>query len=129
MHTILIVEDDPVSAEVLSTYLEAHGYETRTARTGPEALQMYKNSAELVRDSINLMLVDVQLPYRNGFEVTHEIRKMPEGRDVPVVLMSAVYTSAERGKAYAAKGLRAQDFLVKPFDLDTMLTRVRELLS
>ncbi|RMG95106.1 MAG: response regulator [Deltaproteobacteria bacterium] len=123
MHTILIVEDDPVSAEVLSTYLEAHGYETRTARTGPEALQMYKTARP------DLMLVDVQLPYRNGFEVTHEIRKMPEGRDVPVVLMSAVYTSAERGKAYAAKGLRAQDFLVKPFDLDTMLTRVRELLS
>ncbi len=123
MHTILIVEDDPVSAEVLSTYLESHGYETYTARTGPEALQMYRTAPP------DLLLVDVQVPYRNGFEVTHEIRKMPGGRDVPVVLMSAVYTSAERGRAYAAKGLAAQDFLVKPFDLDQMLERVRELLA
>ncbi len=123
MHTILIVEDDPVSAEVLATYLEAHGYETETARTGPEALQAFRRAPP------DLMLLDVQLPYRNGFEVVHEVRKMPGGRDLPVVLMSAVYTDLERGRRYARQGLAAEDFLVKPFELETMLARVREILA
>ncbi len=120
---ILLVEDDPISAEVLSDYLEAHGYETSIARTGPEALQKLRD------ESPDLMLVDVQLPRRNGFEVCHEVRKQVNGKDLPLLLMSAVYTDQARGDMYARDGLNAQGYLVKPFELSDMLDRVQSLIG
>ncbi|MCA9624474.1 MAG: response regulator transcription factor [Myxococcales bacterium] len=119
---ILIVEDDPVSWRALADYLAAQGYTTMVAETGPEGLRRFHD------DRPDLMLIDVQLPLKNGFELTFEVRQTPRGRDVPILLMSAVYTDVDHAGPYAERGLQAQGYLVKPFRLRQMLDKVRALL-
>jgi two-component system sensor histidine kinase ChiS len=120
---ILVVEDDPINLQILSDFLGAHGYETRGASTGPEGIEQFR------RERPDLMLVDVQLPRKNGFEVCFEVKRSPEGHGLPVLLMSAVYTDREHAERYAHSGLKADGYLLKPFDLGDLLARVRGLLG
>lgn len=120
---ILIVEDDAVSAGALADYLRAHGYETSVARTGPEGVQRFRD------EKPDLMLVDVQLPLRNGFEVCFDVRRTPEGEKLPIVLMSAVYTDTAHAAPYAQKSLGVNDYVLKPFSMRSMLARVTTLLG
>jgi DNA-binding response OmpR family regulator len=123
MKKILIVEDDPVSSQALSDYLTANGYFTSVARTGPEGVESFAT------ESPDLMLVDVQLPLKSGFEVCFDVRQTAHGRHIPILLMSAVYTNTDHAKPYAERGLGVQDYLVKPFSMRAMLQRVQSLLG
>lgn len=119
---MLIVEDDDVTALVMSEYLAACGYRTTVARNGIEAVEMF---AEGRPDAVFL---DVLLPRRDGFDVCFSIKSSERGRTTPVVLMSAWLRDVERGETYA-RGLLADGFLQKPFDLDLLVTRVHELVG
>jgi DNA-binding response OmpR family regulator len=119
---ILVVEDDPVNLMILSDFLSAHGYDTRSAVTGPDGIDTFR------RERPDLVLVDVQLPRKNGFEVCSEVKATPEGARTPVLLMSAVYTGREHLQRYASPGL-ADGYLLKPFDLAELLARVRGLIG
>jgi two-component system sensor histidine kinase ChiS len=119
---ILVVEDDPINLQILSDFFAAHGYETHGAATGPEGV------ASFWRERPDLMLIDVQLPRKNGFEVCWEIKRTPEGAQIPVLLMSAVYTPRDQLDRYAAPSL-AVGYLSKPFDLTELLSRVRGLIG
>jgi DNA-binding response OmpR family regulator len=120
---ILVVEDDPINAQILSDFLGANGYATSAASSGTEGLERFR------AERPDLMLVDVQLPRKNGFEVCFEVKRSPEGRELPVLLMSAVYTDREHADRYAHGSLRADGYLTKPFDLTELLARVRGLLG
>lgn len=122
MKTVLLVEDDPVNAQVMSDFLKAHGYSTVLARTGVEGVETFG------RENPDMVVVDVQLPRKNGFEVCFEIKRTDAGRTTPVLLMSAVYTDTEHANRYSAQ-LRADGYLVKPFAMDALLDRVRELIG
>lgn len=123
MKRILVVEDDPVSARVLRDLLRARGYDVTLAHTGPEGLEAF------VRDGPSLVLIDVMLPRKNGFELCFDIRRTPSGSDVPVILMSAVYTDREHAERYAATDLRAHAYLVKPFALSALLEEVEACIG
>jgi DNA-binding response OmpR family regulator len=123
MKTILIVEDDPISSRALCDFLAANGYDTRVARTGPDGVAQFRAEAP------DLMLVDVQLPLKNGFEVCFDVRKSERGHSVPILLMSAVYTDTEHAERYARDGLGAAAYLVKPFSMRAMLERVTALIG
>lgn len=123
MSRILVVEDDPVNGQVLTDLLGAYGHEVTVAHTGPLGVRLF---GELGPD---LVLVDVLLPEKNGFEVAFEIRQTPGGRDVPLILMSAVYTDQKQAEAYARQSLAASAYLVKPFEMSEMLAAVRAALS
>ena len=122
MKKILVVEDDPINAQILSDFLSANGYATTAASSGTEGLERFR------ADRPDLMLVDVQLPRKNGFEVCFEVKRSPEGASLPVLLMSAVYTDREHADRYTQGSLRADGYLTKPFDLADLLRRVRDLL-
>ena len=121
--TVLVVEDDPVNGLVLLDYLEAHGYRVFLSRTGPDGV------AAFTKDHPDLVLVDVLLPLKNGFEVCFDIKRLPAGPSTPVLLMSAVYKDVEHAEVYAKTDLGAQGFLVKPFELSELLARVRTLIG
>jgi len=70
---ILVVEDDPVNQMILSDFLAANGYETIAASSGPEGIERFE------RDKPDLLLVDVQLPRKNGFELVREIKSRSTG--------------------------------------------------
>lgn len=123
MKKILIVEDDPVSSRALSDYLTANGYFTTVARTGPDGVSSF------TQEMPDLLLVDVQLPLKNGFEVCFDIRQTEYGKNIPILLMSAVYTDTSHAEPYAKRGLGAADYLVKPFSMRAMLARVQSLIG
>lgn len=122
MKKILVVEDDPVNLQILSDFLSAHGYNTCGAVTGPDGVESFH------RERPDLMLIDVQLPRKNGFEVCSEVKQSREGAGTRVLLMSAVYTDREHTERYASPGL-ADGYLLKPFDLAELLARVRGLIG
>jgi DNA-binding response OmpR family regulator len=118
---ILVVEDDPINQKVFSDFLTAYGYRVSIARTGAEGVE----KAAILRP--DLVVCDVLLPQKSGFEVCFEIKRAPETRDVPVIFMSAVCKDAY-SEDYASVDLRAQGYFVKPFAMGAMLQRIRELL-
>lgn len=120
--SVLLVEDDPVNAQVMSHFLEAHGYRTAVARTGVEGVEAFE------RDLPDMAIVDIQLPRKNGFEVCFEIKRTDKGRATPVLLMSAVYTDTEHAERYSTE-LRADGYLTKPFEMSDLLERVRQLIG
>ena len=121
--TILVVEDDPVNGLVLLDFLEAHGYRVFLSKTGPDGVAAFD------KDRPDMVLVDVLLPRKNGFEVCFDIKRTERGRTVPVVLMSAIYKDITHAAEYAKTDLGAAGFLVKPFDLSDLLTRVHSLIG
>jgi CheY-like chemotaxis protein len=120
---ILVVEDDPVNQMILSDFLAANGYDTVAASSGPEGIERFE------RDAPDLLLVDIQLPRKNGFELLREIRGRPEGKDTPILLMSAVYNDRDQSSRTVQLGTLADGYLTKPFDLVQLLAQVRLLLG
>lgn len=120
---ILVVEDDPVNQQILSDFLAANGYETIAASSGAEGVARFED------DAPDLMIVDVQLPRRNGLEICREIKSRPRGRATPVLLMSAVYSERGERAPFAHTDALADGYLTKPFDLVALLATVRQLLG
>jgi DNA-binding response OmpR family regulator len=121
--TILVVEDDPVNGLVLLDFLEAHGYRVLLSKTGPDGVAAFE------QDRPDMVLVDVLLPRKNGFEVCFDIKRSEHGRTTPVLLMSAVYKDVQHAEQHSRANLGAAGFLVKPFELNDLLARVRTLIG
>jgi two-component system, OmpR family, alkaline phosphatase synthesis response regulator PhoP len=111
---ILLVEDDSSIVIGLRMNLEREGYEVELAEDGDTAL------ARVREGEFDLVLLDVMLPKRNGYEVLDALRK--EGNMTPVVMLSA--RSAEMDKVMGLD-LGADDYIPKPFSVAEMLARVR----
>lgn len=114
---VLLVEDDVHLALVLGDALAAEGFRVDHARTGEEALQ------KVLRQSYDLVLLDVTLPGKNGFEVCTEMRG--SGIHTPVLMLTARATLDDK-----LRGLDhgADDYLTKPFDVRELLARIRALI-
>ena len=115
--TLLIVEDDPAIREGLELTLGLEGYQTLAVIDGDQALM------RLTRERIDLVLLDVMLPGRNGFEVLREIRK--GRRDLPVILLTARTDEADK---VLGLELGADDYVTKPFGLAELRARIRVAL-
>lgn len=122
MKKILVVEDDPINQMILQDFLAANGYLTVAASSGPEGIERFDQEAP------DLLLVDVQLPRKNGFELCREIKSRP-GKAPPILLMSAVYTDRDQSSRTIQLGTLADGYLSKPFDLVDLLQQVRVLLG
>ena len=118
MSTILLIEDNRAYAETLKANLEREGYEVTVAATGVAGLEAAKN------DTPDLIILDLMLPAMNGFTVLQRLRD--EGRETPVLIMTALGTEEEKLRGF---GLGADDYVVKPCGLLEILARVRALLK
>src|SRR5690606_29048860 len=103
---ILIVEDEPSLVELLRYNLEKADFEVQTARDGDEALVAIDERRP------DLVLLDWMLPMTSGLEVCRRIRRQPETRDLPIVMLTARGEEADR-----VRGLEsgADDYVTKPF--------------
>jgi two-component system OmpR family response regulator len=115
---LLLIEDESELARVLRQTLEEEGFQVDWAADGEEGL--FK-AGEVEYDAI---LLDLMLPVLDGFEVLSRLRG-PGGRPVPVLVLTARDGVPDRVRGL---NLGADDYLVKPFDLDEMLARVRALI-
>lgn len=116
---ILIADGDRGCREFVTDLVERIGYETRSAKTGPEALDL----ANRLRPA--LVLVEVNLPEISGYEVCRELRDAFGGRIAVIFLSSERTTPTDR---VAGLLVGADDYIVKPFDPDELLARVRAAL-
>src|SRR5512146_866593 len=119
MKRILIVEDKPNSRELLRAVLEQQGYAVTEAGDGEEALMMIRQEAP------DLVLMDLQIPARNGFDVLQEIRKDARLTELAVVAITANAMPGDREKVLAA-GFTG--YIAKPVALAHLRSEVSRLL-
>ena len=117
MKKILIVEDDPAIALGLEGALQSEGYETLTARTGPEGLRLIRACPP------DVLILDVMLPGMSGLELCKRLRD--EGIMTPVIMLTA---KAEENDKVLGLELGADDYVTKPFGLRELLARVKAQL-
>ena len=116
MTRILIVEDDAPLRDALATSLQAHGYEASEAGTAEEAVVLAGH------DLPDLVLLDLSLPGADGF---HALQRLRSFTSIPVVVLTVRDAKDDK---IAALDSGADDYVVKPFDLDELLARIRAAL-
>ena len=116
---ILIVEDQPSTAEMLTSYFEAQGYKVTSVGWGNDALAFVK---ETVPD---LIVLDIRLPDIDGYEVCRQLRTHRRTEHVPVMFLTE---KQGRGDKLTGLELGAVDYVTKPFDIQELRLRVRNIL-
>lgn len=117
---ILIVDDITDNLRVLSNTLNQEGYRIRCAKNGVTAL---KAAAKIVP---NLILLDINMPDMNGYEVCRRLKSEPNTQDIPVVFLSALNDVWDKVKAFEVGGV---DYITKPFQVEEVLIRVKNQLE
>lgn len=113
---VLVVDDDPHIRELLRFYLQRERFVVMEAEDGNQA------SALLEQEQVHLAIVDVMMPGKNGWELCEEIRKY---FDIPVILLTARGEMEDKAKGFLSG---TDDYVVKPFEPEELLFRVRALL-
>lgn len=105
---VLVVEDDPLNAEVMAALLGDIDWQVELARNGREALACVR------RERYDIILMDLKMPEMDGLEATRLIRQMPAMRSIPVIAITANIFRSDRESCLDAG---ASDYLTKPLDL------------
>lgn len=116
---VLVIDDDPTIARLVKLTLRNKGYNVITAEDTHEGLK------ELFLETTDLLLLDYMLPEQNGLAFLKDIRAEPELSQLPVIMLT---TTGMSEVVQAAKILGANDFITKPFNLNTLIERVSRLV-
>ncbi len=116
MYKILIIEDDDVISSLIKSHLEAWGFEARTVSD-------FRNvTAEFLTYEPQLVLLDISLPFFNGYHWCGEIRKLSK---VPIIFISSL---SDNMNIVMAVNMGGDDFVAKPFDAEVLMAKVQALL-
>ena len=116
---VLLVEDDPDVRGLVEFRLKREGFEVRIAADGEQALALMEGEPP------DLVIMDVMIPYRSGYEVLAEFRKNPVWSQVPVIMLTGRGREEDVSRGLSAG---ANDYLTKPFRPAELLARVHRLL-
>ena len=113
---ILLVEDDLNFGAVLKDYLVLNDFDVVLAKNGMEGFEKFK------KDNYDLCILDVMMPYKDGFTLAKEIRE--KNNDVPIIFLTAKSMKEDR-----IHGLRlgADDYITKPFSIEELILKIEEL--
>jgi len=117
---ILLVDDEPYIIKSLSFVLEKKGYNVLCASNGDDALDKIKSYRP------DLVLLDVMMPKKTGYDVCLEIRKYQEFKDLYIIMLTAKSQDADKEKGLKAG---ANEYLTKPFSPGKMLQRLEEIFG
>lgn len=116
MSTILIIEDDKLLNEGISFALKSEGYGVLSAYNG-------KNVEKSLKDKVDLVILDINLPDRNGIDICKQIRK---DRSIPIIFLTAKDREEDIVKGFKAGG---DDYITKPFSLPILKERIKAVLK
>ena len=119
MKRALVVEDDPDIVELITHYLTAEGFSVEAVGDGGQALERLRS------ESFAMLILDLQLPGRDGLSVCAELRRDARIRALPVIMLTARGDEADR---VVGLEVGADDYIVKPFSPKELVARVRALL-
>ncbi len=119
VHTVLVVDDDEVMRNALNRILQGEGYNVLQAEDGLELSRILETT------QLDLILLDVTLPWVDGLELCRLIKSQPDLRSVPLVMVSA-----RKSEEDIHNGLKAgaDDYVTKPFDVDHILRVINKML-
>lgn len=117
MFCILVAEDDKNLRRLMTAYLQGDGYQIYGAADGEEALQILESN------KIDLLVCDIMMPGKDGYELTAAIREFDS--ELPILMVTARDTIEDKRKGFLSG---TDDYMVKPIDMDEMLMRVAALL-
>ncbi|AFY78375.1 Response regulator receiver domain protein,histidine kinase [Pleurocapsa sp. PCC 7327] len=117
---ILIVDDTPDNLRLLSAMLDKQGYEVRSVTNGSTALMGVRAQPP------DLILLDINMPGMNGYEVCQHLKANPDTQEIPVIFISALNEIFDKVKAFSAGGV---DYITKPFQVEEVLVRVENQLT
>ncbi|MDJ0706623.1 MAG: EAL domain-containing protein [Leptolyngbyaceae cyanobacterium MO_188.B28] len=117
---ILIVDDNPDNLEVLSNLLQINNYRVRCAINGEMALMAIQ------AEPPDLILLDVNMPGMNGYEVCKTLKQDPINQGIPVIFLSALSATADKVQAFESGGC---DYITKPFQVQEVIARVKNQLE
>jgi two-component system alkaline phosphatase synthesis response regulator PhoP/two-component system response regulator VicR len=117
---ILIVDDEEVIRKFLRINLLKWGYEVEEAADGVQALEQLGN------EKYDLLISDVLMPNKNGWEVLKSVKSNPKTKDIPVIMLTAKNEDADMFKGY---GLGANYYITKPFTKDQLLYGLKLMLG
>lgn len=118
---VLVADDEPHIGRIIQLKLEQGPYEVTLVGDGRAALELLRGE-----DRIDVVLLDIMMPYATGLEVLAEARRLPHRQETPVIILTAKGQDADRRQAL---DLGATDFFTKPFSPKKLLARVDELFD
>ena len=118
MHKILLVEDEKNFASVLKEYLKMNGFEVELCANGEEGIQSFKPGV------FDLCIIDIMMPKKDGFTLSAEIKALD--KSVPFIFLTARSMREDMIKGYQ---LGADDYVIKPFDSEVLLLKIRAILN
>lgn len=118
--SVLVIEDDDHIAQILKFMLQRHGFGVTVATDGAAARSHIQQS-----EAPQLVLLDVMLPHVDGFELVRVIRARPGWESTPVIMLTA---KNQEGDIVRALDAGANDYMVKPFQPNELLARIRRYL-
>ena len=118
--SVLVVDDEPNIVLSLEFLMKQAGFDVRVARDGEAALQAVED------DIPDLILLDVMIPKRDGYDVCQTIRANPDWNGVRIIMLTAKGREVEREKGIA---LGADDYITKPFSTREVVDRVKQFLG
>ena len=122
---VLVVDDDPDLVEAISMKLESKNYKVSKAYDGIEAWDRIKEKRP------DLIILDVMMPRKNGYELCDELKNNPEYKDISIILFTAVASavSSTSYTHYDGMNTLADDYIPKPIDLDKLMSMIGDYIS
>lgn len=117
---ILCIDDEPANLVLLEALLSPRGYDVIKATNGQEGLKIIKEQ------EVDIVLLDVMMPQLDGYTVCKKIKEDVEGRNIPVIMLTALASKEDRVRSIE---MGAEDFISKPFDQTEVLARIGMLLK
>ena len=112
---ILVVDDSAANLRLIGDLLKGYGYRLHVVSSGPAALRSAKSEPP------DLILLDIDMPGMNGYEVCEELKSDTRSKDIPVIFLSALNETLDKVRAFR---MGAVDFVTKPFQIDELLARI-----
>ena len=118
---LLVVDDEPEINKLVARIFEKRGYRVTTALDGAEAL------ASVKRDRPDLIMLDLNLPKIDGWEVCRQLKSDPATKSIPIIMLTAAHANVD--DAHIGLGLGADEYVAKPFVKAVLLHNVERLLG